>query len=74
MIKYGDGQRVSFKPMPPFEDLKNFEGGFRSVYFKNMTIADVFKKAEKEVQQVTDAQIAKLDEILSHKEKEVMEV
>lgn len=35
---------------------------------------DDLKKAEKEVQQVTDAQIAKLDEILSHKEKEVMEV
>lgn len=48
MIKYGDGQRISFKPMLPFENLKNFEGGFRSVYFKNMTIADVFKKAEEE--------------------------
>jgi len=35
---------------------------------------DDLKKAEKEVQTVTDSLIAKLDEILSHKEKEVMEV
>ena len=35
---------------------------------------DDLKKAEKEVQTVTDNLMAKLDEILSHKEKEVMEV
>ena len=35
---------------------------------------DELKKYEKEVQAVTDAVIARLDEILSHKEKEVMEV
>lgn len=35
---------------------------------------DDLKKNEKEVQTVTDAVIARLDEILSHKEKEVMEV
>lgn len=35
---------------------------------------DELKKYEKEVQTVTDSLIAKLDVILSHKEKEVMEV
>lgn len=35
---------------------------------------DDLKKFEKDVQTVTDAVIARLDEILSHKEKEVMEV
>lgn len=35
---------------------------------------DDLKKLEKEVQTATDAVIARLDEILSHKEKEVMEV
>ena len=35
---------------------------------------DELKKAEKEIQTVTDSLIAKLDEILAHKEKEVMEV
>ncbi len=49
------------------DDLKKLEKD------KNITEDDL-KKAEKEVQQVTDTQIAKLDEILSHKEKEVMEV
>ena len=35
---------------------------------------DELKKSEKEVQDVTDRNVAKIDEILSHKEKEVMEV
>ncbi|MDY0384132.1 ribosome recycling factor [Trichlorobacter sp.] len=35
---------------------------------------DDLKKLEKDVQTATDAVIARLDEILSHKEKEVMEV
>ena len=35
---------------------------------------DDLKKYEKDVQTATDAVIARLDEILSHKEKEVMEV
>ncbi len=35
---------------------------------------DELKKSEKDVQTVTDTLITKLDEILSHKEKEVMEV
>jgi len=35
---------------------------------------DDLKRAEKEVQDVTNAHVAKIDEILSHKEKEVMEV
>lgn len=49
------------------DDLKKME--------KDKLIAeDELKKAEKEVQTVTDNMIAKLDEILSHKEKEVMEV
>lgn len=35
---------------------------------------DELKKFEKEVQTLTDSLVSKLDEILSHKEKEVMEV
>jgi ribosome recycling factor len=35
---------------------------------------DELKKAEKEVQDVTDKHVAKVDEVFSHKEKEVMEV
>lgn len=35
---------------------------------------DELKKYEKEVQTITDACIVKLDEVLAHKEKEVMEV
>lgn len=35
---------------------------------------DELKKAEKEVQVVTDSLIVKLDEIMAHKEKEVMEI
>lgn len=49
------------------DDLKKLE--------KDKAISeDDLKKHEKEVQTVTDAFIAKLDEILHHKEKEVMEV
>ena len=49
------------------DDLKKLE--------KDKTITeDELKNAEKEVQTVTDSVIAKLDEILAHKEKEVMEV
>jgi ribosome recycling factor len=32
------------------------------------------KRAEKEVQDVTNSHVAKIDEVLVHKEKEVMEV
>ena len=35
---------------------------------------DELKRCEKEVQDVTDKHVAKVDEVLSHKEKEVMEV
>ncbi|CAG0965370.1 ribosome recycling factor [Geobacter sp.] len=35
---------------------------------------DDLKRAEKEVQDVTNASVAKIDEVLTHKEKEVMEV
>ena len=35
---------------------------------------DDLKRAEKEVQDVTNAHVAKVDEVLAHKEKEVMEV
>lgn len=35
---------------------------------------DELKKAEKEVQVVTDSLIVKLDEIMAHKEKEVLEI
>jgi len=35
---------------------------------------DDLKRAEKEVQDVTNASVAKIDEVLAHKEKEVMEV
>jgi len=49
------------------DDLKKLE--------KDKTITeDDLKKYEKDVQTATDAVIARLDEILSHKEKEVMEV
>ncbi len=49
------------------EDLKKLE--------KEKTITeDDLKKYEKEVQTVTDALIVRLDEVLTHKEKEVLEV
>jgi ribosome recycling factor len=35
---------------------------------------DELKKSEKEVQDITDKHVAKVDEVLAHKEKEVMEV
>lgn len=35
---------------------------------------DELKRAEKEVQDITDKYVGKVDEVLSHKEKEVMEV
>jgi ribosome recycling factor len=35
---------------------------------------DDLKRAEKEVQDVTNSSVAKIDEVLSHKEKEVLEV
>ncbi|MCX7797281.1 MAG: ribosome recycling factor [Melioribacter sp.] len=35
---------------------------------------DELKEAEKEVQKITDDHIAKIDEIIKHKEKEIMEV
>ncbi len=42
---------------------------------KNKKISeDDLKRAEKEVQDVTNTYIAKIDEVLAHKEKEVMEV
>jgi ribosome recycling factor len=40
---------------------------------KNIT-EDDHKRAEKEVQDVTNSHVAKIDEVLAHKEKEVMEV
>ena len=42
---------------------------------KNKKISeDDLKRAEKEVQDVTNSYITKIDEVLAHKEKEVMEV
>ncbi len=42
---------------------------------KNKKISeDDLKRAEKDVQDVTNGYIAKIDEVLAHKEKEVMEV
>ena len=35
---------------------------------------DDIKRAEKEVQDITNTFVAKVDEVVSHKEKEVMEV
>jgi ribosome recycling factor len=35
---------------------------------------DDLKRAEKDIQDVTNALTAKIDEVFSHKEKEVMEV
>ena len=40
---------------------------------KNITEDDL-KRSEKEVQDVTNSHVAKIDEVLAHKEKEVMEV
>lgn len=42
---------------------------------KNKKISeDDLKRAEKEVQDVTNSYVAKIDEVLAHKEKDVMEV
>ncbi len=49
------------------DDLKKMEK-------EKLITEDELKRSEKDVQTVTDTLIAKLDEILSHKEKEVMEV
>jgi ribosome recycling factor len=35
---------------------------------------DVVKKLQEEIQKITDSYISKMDEVLSHKEKEIMEV
>jgi ribosome recycling factor len=35
---------------------------------------DDLKRGEKDVQDVTNSHVAKIDEVLAHKEKEVMEV
>ena len=35
---------------------------------------DDLKKAQTQIQEVTDKYIAKIDDILKHKEKEIMEV
>jgi len=35
---------------------------------------DVVKKSQEETQKITDSYIAKVDEVLAHKEKEIMEV
>jgi ribosome recycling factor len=49
------------------DDLKKLE--------KNKKISeDDLKRAEKEVQDVTNSYITRIDEVLAHKEKEVMEV
>lgn len=49
------------------DDLKKLEKG------KEISEDDL-KRAEKEVQDVTNSFIAKIDEVVAHKEKEVMEV
>lgn len=35
---------------------------------------DVIKKSQDEIQKITDSYISKIDEVLAHKEKEIMEV
>lgn len=35
---------------------------------------DIVKKSQEEIQKITDSYIAKIDDILAHKEKEIMEV
>jgi ribosome recycling factor len=35
---------------------------------------DVIKKSQDEIQKITDSYISKVDEVLAHKEKEIMEV
>ncbi len=49
------------------EELKKFEKD------KHLS-EDVAKKEQEEIQKVTDAFIKKIDEVLEHKEKEIMEV
>jgi len=49
------------------EEIKNFEKE------KHMS-EDVVKKFHEELQKITDSFIAKVDDVLSHKEKEIMEV
>jgi ribosome recycling factor len=49
------------------EELKKFEKE------KHLS-EDVVKKEQEEVQKITDAFIKKIDEVLEHKEKEIMEV
>jgi len=35
---------------------------------------DIVKKSQDEIQKITDSYISKVDEVLGHKEKEIMEV
>ena len=48
--------------------------GLKKLEKEKKITEDDLKRAEKEVQDVTNAETAKIDEIFGHKEKEVMEV
>lgn len=48
--------------------------GLKKLEKEKKITEDDLKRAEKEVQDVTNSETAKIDEIFSHKEKEVMEV
>jgi len=41
---------------------------------KNISTEDDTRKTQEEIQKLTDSYIKKIDEILSHKESEIMEV
>ena len=47
----------------------------RKGYYSLATISeDIVKKSQEETQKITDSFILKVDEVLGHKEKEIMEV
>ena len=61
--------RLKESPMPSFER-KRGAASFTPYIFSE----DELKRAEKEVQDFTNSHVAKIDEVVAHKEKEVMEV
>jgi ribosome recycling factor len=48
--------------------------GLKKLETDKQITEDELKRAEKEVQDVTNGHVSKIDEVLAHKEKEVMEV
>ena len=48
--------------------------GYRKLEKEKHLSEDEVKKIQEETQKITDSYIAKADEVLGHKEKEIMEV